>query len=688
MEDGIVPPLVATPAYLARLNEAQRGAVLHGDGAVAGPLLVIAGAGTGKTGTLANRVAHLMLKGADPRRILLMTFSRRAAAEMIRRIERIAGEVLGDKAAALTAGLTWAGTFHAIGARLLREHAPTIGLDPAFTLHDRSDSEDLMNLARHRLGYSHTESRFPAKATCLAIYSRAVNARQPLGTLLAETFPWCAGWEAELRTLFAAYVEAKQAAQLLDYDDLLLYAAELLADPAAAAAIGAGFDHVLVDEYQDTNRLQAEILLALKPDGRGVTVVGDDAQAIYGFRAAEVRNILDFPGLFEPRARVVTLERNYRSTAPILEAANAVIGEARERYAKDLWTERRSDALPLLVSVLDEAAQAEYVCAQVLAARETGTALKAQAVLFRTAHHSGLLELELTRRNIPYVKFGGLKFLEAAHVKDLLAILRFAENPRDRLAGFRVLQLMPGVGPSAAEGILGALEAGSVADVRPPPRAAEHWDAFAKLFTLLRRGAAGWPAEIEAVRLWYAPHLERRHDDAAVRLGDLAQLERMAPGFPSRAAFLTELVLDPPQATSDLAGAPLRDEDYLILSTIHSAKGQEWRSVYVLNCVDGCIPSDLATGTPAEIEEERRLFHVAMTRSKDALHLITPLRFYTHGQAARGDRHVYAARTRFVPDHLLGRFERVAWSPAAATTGSARPLPPRDLKARMRGMWT
>ena len=681
------PPL----GYLARLNEAQRSAVLHGEGGVAGPLLVIAGAGTGKTNTLAHRVAHLILEGADPRRILLMTFSRRAAAEMTRRIERIAGEVLGEKAAAMTAGLTWAGTFHAIGARVLREHASALGLDPAFTLHDRSDSEDLMNLARHRLGLSRTQSRFPTKGTCLAIYSRAVNARRPLEPLLEADFPWCLGWAAELKSLFAAYVEAKQAAQVLDYDDLLLYWAEMLADPAAAAGLGATFDHVLVDEYQDTNRLQAEILRALKPDGRGVTVVGDDAQAIYGFRAAEVRNILDFPAQFEPRARIITLERNYRSTEPILAAANAVIGEARERFAKELWTERRSEMRPLLVTVADETAQADYVCAEVLAAREAGTALKAQAVLFRTAHHSGPLEIELTRRNIPFVKFGGLKFLEAAHVKDLLGILRFAENPRDRLAGFRVLQLLPGIGPAAAEDILGGLEAdggSALAAARIPRRATGDWAAFAALFALLRTGAAGWPAEIEAARLWYEPHLERLHEDAELRRGDLAQLCRIALGFSSRSSFLTELTLDPPQATGDLAGAPLRDEDYLVLSTIHSAKGQEWRSVFVLNCVDGCIPSDLATGTPAEIEEERRLLYVAMTRARDALHLITPLRFYIHGQASRGDKHTYAARSRFLPGHILTHFDRSSWTGLRTGEGSsAQPTPPRDLKARMRGMW-
>ena len=424
-------------------------------------MLVIAGAGTGKTNTLAHRIAHLILEGADPRRMLVMTFSRRAAVEMTRRIERITGEVLGHKAAIMTAGLTWAGTFHGVAVRVLREHAPALGLDPAFTLHDRSDSADLMNRVRRRLGFSRTESRFPSKGTCLAIYSRAVNGREPLQPLLESNFPWCVGWAAELKALFAGYVEAKQAGQVLDFDDLLLYWAEMLSDTAAAAALGSAFDHVFVDEYQDTNRLQAEILLALKPDGRGVTVVGDDAQAIYSFRAAQVRNILDFPGHFEPRAHIVTLEQNYRSTEPILVAANAAIGEARERFAKNLWTERRSDARPLLVTVRDDTAQADYVCSEVLAAREAGIPLKAQAVLFRAASHSAELELELTRRNVPFVKFGGLKFLEAAHVKDLLAILRFAENPRDRVAGSRVLELLPGIGEATAESILASLDAAS-----------------------------------------------------------------------------------------------------------------------------------------------------------------------------------------------------------------------------------
>lgn len=680
------------PAYLAKLNDQQRLAVEHGDGQIAGPLLVIAGAGSGKTNTLAHRVAHLIVRGADPRRILLMTFSRRAASEMAKRVQRIAGEVLGRDASIITDALSWAGTFHGIGARLLRDYALEIGLDPAFTIHDREDSADLMNLARHELGFSKTESRFPTKGTCLAIYSRTVNAQAPLGEVLGSAFPWCAGWADQLKTLFASYVEAKQAQNVLDYDDLLLYWAQMAAEPEIAAHLGQRFDHVLVDEYQDTNRLQASILTALKPDGAGLTVVGDDAQSIYSFRAAEVRNILDFPQQFAQPADVIMLERNYRSTETILAAANAVISEASERFTKTLWSERKSSQKPKLVSVRDEAEQANYVCQAILAEREAGTALIAQAVLFRASHHSGPLEIELTRRNIPFVKFGGLKFLDAAHVKDVLAVLRFAENPRDRVAGFRVLQLLPGIGPSAASQIVETMatsldEAMGLARYRPPQRAAQDWPAFVALFSGLRAGAK-WPADLEQVRLWYEPHLERMHEDATTRRADLLQLEQIGAGYFSRERFLTELTLDPPDATSDQAGPPHRDEDYLILSTIHSAKGQEWKNVFVLNTVDGCIPADLGVGTKEDIDEERRLLYVAMTRAKEGLHLVTPQRFFTHGQAARGDRHVYASRTRFIPASILGAFEQTSWASVQATDDPRRQPQVRvDLGARMRGMW-
>ncbi|MBB5575003.1 MULTISPECIES: ATP-dependent helicase [Rhizobium] len=687
-----------TAAYLEKLNPEQRLAVEHGttvEGShIAGPLLVIAGAGSGKTNTLAHRVAHLIVKGADPRRILLMTFSRRAAAEMGRRVERICRDVLGANAGIMADALAWTGTFHGIGARLLRDYAEQIGLDPAFTIHDREDSADLMNLVRHELGFSKLENRFPTKATCLSIYSRAVNSEAPLEEMLRDFFPWCAAWEKQLRDLFAAYVEAKQAQNVLDYDDLLLYWAHMLHEPLIAEDIGGRFDHVLVDEYQDTNRLQSSILLALKPDGQGLTVVGDDAQSIYSFRAATVRNILDFPTSFTPAANIVTLDRNYRSTQPILAAANAVIDLASERFTKNLRTERQSAERPRLVTVRDESDQARYIADQVLENRESGAKLKQQAVLFRASHHSGPLEVELTRRNIPFVKFGGLKFLDSAHVKDMLAALRFAQNPRDRVAGFRLMQLLPGVGPSTAQRVLDhigeqASPMAALADFPAPPRSGEDWTTFVATMQELKTGKAGWPAEISLVRQWYEPHLERAHEDAATRQADLIQLEQIAGGYGSRERFLTELTLDPPDATSDQAGVPLLDEDYLILSTIHSAKGQEWTKVFVLNAVDGCIPADLAVGSSSEIEEERRLLYVAMTRAKDNLDLVIPQRFFVHGQHAQGDKHVFASRTRFIPATLLQFFEVCGWPQARAESAAAiRARQVRvDVGARMRGMW-
>jgi len=677
---------VIRPAPHDELNDAQRVAVEHGDD----PLLVIAGAGVGKTATLAHRVAHLVLSGADPRRIMLATFSRRAAAEMNRRVQRILARRLGQETAAASLP-AYAGTFHSIGARLIREYAPRLGLDPRFTIHDREDSADLMALCRHELGLSQTEQRFPAKGTCLAVYSRVVNAQAPLAEVLGRHFPWAAAHEDKLRGLFAAYVEAKQRHAVLDYDDLLLYFAQMLAEPTIAAEVASRFDHLLVDEYQDTNRLQAEIVMRLRPGGKGLTVVGDDAQAIYSFRATTVRNILDFPQRFAPPARVVTLERNYRSTPAILAAANAMIALAAERYEKNLWSAREGGAPPALVTVGEEIDQARYVATEVLANREAGDSLRSQAVLFRASHHSAPLELELKRRDIPFVKYGGLKFLDAAHIKDALALLRFAANPRDRAAGFRVALLLPGIGPANAERIVAAGAAddcfATLAAFDPPAKARAAFAAFAALLVRLARDAP-WPADLSEAIAWRRATLEEAYDDAPARAADLDALERLAAAFPSRERFLTELTLDPPDSTSDEAGPPLKDEDYLVLSTIHSAKGQEWRNVFVLNCVDGCIPSDLAAGSSEEIEEERRLLYVAMTRARDALTLIVPQRFYVHGQAKAGDRHVTASRTRFIPAPLMKHFDCRTWPPAAAEPATRVAEGPKvDLTARMRAMW-
>src|SRR2546422_554259 len=595
--------MVHPSEHLGALNPSQRAAAEYGGAGLPhelpGPLLIIAGAGTGKTNTLAHRVAHLIVRGADARRILLLTFTRRAAATMTRRAERIAAQVADITSR--PARVEWSGTFHAIANRLLRQHAESLRLDPAFTVLDRSDSADLLNLVRDGLGLSKQATRFPKKGTCLAIYSHAVNAGRAVEETLERAFPWCATWAEELKRLFRAYVDAKQRSHLLDYDDLLLYWFYLMQEEAPADAVRRRFDHVLVDEYQDTNALQAGILVGLKPDGHGLTVVGDDAQSIYSFRAATVRNILDFPRQFDPPAHVVTLEQNYRSTQPILDAA---------------------------------------------------------------------------------------------HVKDVLCVLRWAENPRDGVAGFRVLQLLPGFGPAHARRVQERLEGmgfdfAGLGGLEVPAAARADWPLFCELMRTLGRGTTEWQGQLGMVRRWYEPHLERLYDAAHTRAADLEQLEQLAAGYPTRERFLSELTLDPPDAVGDEAADPYLDEDYLILSTIHSAKGQEWDVVYVLNVVDGCIPSDMATGTPEEVEEERRLLYVAMTRARDHLYLLHPHRFYTGSSRRNGDRHVYAPRTRFIPEDLLTWFEKAAArggeNEAAEGGNNGGRI---NVAAKLREMWT
>jgi DNA helicase-2/ATP-dependent DNA helicase PcrA len=688
--------------HLGLLNPAQRLAAEYGaqqdnGGFTAGPLLVIAGAGTGKTMTLAHRVAHLIIEGVSPERILLLTFTRRAAQEMTRRVENIVHASARQSSPLPSGGLPWSGTFHSVANRLLRRFAHNLGLDPGFSILDRGDAADMIDVVRHEQKLTKTARRFPKKDTCLAIYSRCVNTQRPLAEVVDQTYPWCADWVDELAELFRCYVLRKQQSQSLDYDDLLLYWSHLVAEPEFAGEIGSWFDHVLVDEYQDTNLVQAQILNALKPDGHGVTVVGDDAQSIYSFRAAEVENILGFPDQYMPTAQVVTLEQNYRSTQPILDTANCLIAESERQYRKNLYSERGDGGKPRYVTVEDGDAEAEYVVTSILANRELGMDLKEQAVLFRGSHHSDRLELELVRRNIPYVKYGGLKFLEAAHVKDLLSVLKWAENPKNEVAAFRVLKLLPGMGPSNAARCFEHLavndhQLASLREFRSPAAAAQEWPGFCDLLTALSGaevGDRGWQAQLTQVRHWYQPHLERIYDGLDTREADLEQLEQISGRYPTRERFLTELTLDPPSAAGDLAGDPLLDEDYLILSTVHSAKGQEWESVFLLNVTDGNFPSEFATGKPEMIEEERRLLYVAMTRAKQSLTLVSPLRFHVTQQRRDGDRHVYGARSRFMSDRLLATMDnRFAGRPenegGAFRVRSDKRI---DVAARMRQMW-
>jgi ATP-dependent DNA helicase UvrD/PcrA len=694
---------VSTASHLEKLNAPQRKAVCYGEaqpqqGLKSGPLLIVAGAGTGKTDTLAHRVAHLAIHGVDPGRILMLTFTRRAAGEMRRRahdiIRKALNESIGGLGQTLLQRLTWTGTFHSIANRLLRHYARHVNLDPQFSVIDRADAADLLDGLRQELGLAAKEQRFPRKETCLQVYSYRVNTGRALKDTLAEQYPWCVQWEAELSKLYRGYVEKKQRCNLLDYDDLLLYWHAMMAEARLAAHVSGNFDHVLVDEYQDTNKLQADILYALRPDGAGLAVVGDDAQAIYSFRAAAVENMLGFPDRFVPRAEVVTLAQNYRSTQPVLDAANALMLDAPRQYRKHLLAVRGAGARPRLVTVPDLAAQAEYVCAEVLRRREANVPLRQQAVLFRGSSHSDILEVELARRRIPFVKYGGLKFLEAAHIKDLLSVLRWADNPRNTVAAFRVLQLLPGMGPANARHALLHFESAggtfaSLQDFAPPAASSAAWRKFVELLTILGPQERAWAGQLRLVREWYQPHLERLYEHVHTRIGDLDQLELLSGQYASRERFLTELSLDPPNATSDLAGEPVLDEDYLILSTIHSAKGMEWDTVYLLNVVDGSFPSEFATGKEELIEEERRLLYVAMTRARNDLLLLAPLKFYLTQQSRSAAAHVYGGRSRFMTDKVLKCFDATAYqgSTLAAdnlTDGSGAAL---DVGARLREMW-
>jgi DNA helicase-2/ATP-dependent DNA helicase PcrA len=691
-------------SHLANLNSAQRKAVTYGEPAPAkgwraGPLLVIAGAGTGKTSTIAHRVAQLVLHEVDPARLLLLTFTRRAASEMRRRSHEIVraalGDTLGNKAQIVLQRLVWAGTFHSIANRLLRHYARHLQLEPSFTVIDRADSADLLDEIRAQLGLAAKEQRFPRKDTCLAIYSWRVNTQKSLQEALEQQFPWCKDWEEDLRRLFRGYVERKQRHALLDYDDLLLYWQLMMSEPRLAQDVSANFDHVLVDEYQDTNKLQGDILHAMKPDGSGLTVVGDDAQSIYSFRAAAVENILNFPQRFSPKAEIVTLAQNYRSTQGLLDAANALMAEAPRQHRKHLLSTRGVGGKALYVTLDDLGGQAEYVCGQILKRRESGVALKRQAVLFRNASASDQLEVELARRKIPFIKYGGLKFLEAAHVKDMLAVLRWCDNPRNTLACFRVLQLLPGMGPVNARKCIELLEAqsGSLEALKgysPPQQMAVDYQKLTTLLRTLVEPQRPWPGQVRLVRDWYQPHLERLYEHVHTRLGDLDQLEQLSGQYPSRERFITELTLDPPHATGDLAGAPLLDEDYLVLSTVHSAKGMEWDTVYVLNVVDGSFPSEFATGRSELIDEERRLLYVAMTRARNELQLCVPLKFPLAQQPKSADGHVFGGRSRFMTDKVLKVMEPAVYQAAqfgqtvALDSANATTL---DVSARLKAMW-
>lgn len=692
------------PSAFDALNPSQRRAATFGTvaiapdkGILAGPLLILAGAGTGKTNTLAHRTAHLVLNGVDPSRIMMLTFTRRAAQEMVRRTQMIVAEVLtergkvGDRS--VISRLVWAGTFHSVGNRILRSFAKHLGLDPHFTVLDRADAADLMDVVRHELGFSQKDKRFPRKDACLAIYSYRVNTRLSLKQTIEEQYPWCREWEQDLTRLYREYVARKQKNNVLDFDDLLLYWSAMMRNEALAQTLSENFDHVMIDEYQDTSSLQADVVHGLKPDGKGMTVVGDDAQAIYSFRAAAVDNILGFADRYKPKADMVVLAQNYRSTQQILDAANALMSEGSRQHRKTLMGLRKASQKPCYVTMEDAAAQAEYIVNKILLTRETGGSLKRHCILFRSSHHSDVLEVELAKRNVPFVKYGGLKFLEAAHVKDMMSVLRWVDNPRNTVAGFRLFKLHAGIGPVHAKQILDHIEASafnvkSVGQFDVPQAVKMEWTRFSALLEKLADPATPWPGQVGLVREWYKPQMDRIYDAAFSRGGDLEQLEHLSVQYPTRERFLTELTLDPPSLSSDQAAAASKDEDYVILSTIHSAKGQEWDFVYVLNVADGNFPSEFAAGKPEAIEEERRLLYVAMTRARNELHLCAPLKYTVTQQAKDGDAHVYGGKSRFMTDKVLDTFERTTFrSMRTVDSLRAEEAATVDVASQLKDMW-
>jgi DNA helicase-2/ATP-dependent DNA helicase PcrA len=660
------------------LNEQQHQAATH----QGGPLLILAGAGTGKTRTLVARAAWLHAQGMQANRILLLTFTRRAADDMLSRA--------APASRAANARIT-GGTFHAIAHRIIRQHAESFALPPEFTVIDPGDVTDLLDARREEHGLVGTKRRTPRASVCADIYTRCVNTLTPVPEVVDRGYPWCADFTGQLSDLFRGYVAHKRAHGLVDFDDLLLLWRAALADPGTGPVLRGMFDAVLVDEYQDVNAVQADIVRLLQPPGGSLTCVGDDAQAIYAFRGADPAHLRRLAGTF-PGLTVVRLDRNYRSKQGLLRLANAVRPQS-EGLELTLTAARDAGPAPLLVRCHDEATQAREICARVLEAHEAGVDLSQQAVLVRTGHHSDVLEIELTARGIPFVKYGGLRFTEAAHVKDFLAAARVVANPADDVAWFRLLRLHEGVGPATARRVIeflrlvetGPLERWREAVEAAPKRARAALTAT--IASLVAAAALERTGERAAAILTAvdAP-LRARYPDADLRIADLKRLADAAASRPSLHDALVEIALDPPSSASDLAGPPRLDEDFLIISTIHSAKGLEWPIVHLPQLVDGAVPSDMALSTPEGLAEEHRLFYVAVTRARDQLFLYAPMRLHVH-RLASDDRHGYGQLTRFLDAKAQAACEFADAAPPEPLMPRTAPLAAR-VDAALDALWT
>ena len=607
--------------YRGELNEAQYDAVATTEG----PVLVVAGAGTGKTRTLVYRVARLVESSVDPAQILLLTFTRRAAGEMLRR----ASQLLDGRCERVAGG-----TFHSFANITLRRYGRVVGLESHFTILDRGDSEDVINLLRASLGLDKKDKRFPRKQAVAEMYSMAVNKSVPLPALIEDQYSHLLDHLPELVDLQARYVAYKAERQLVDYDDLLVKLRDLLDDSDTRARLSRTARYIMVDEYQDTNALQADIVRRLASEHANVLAVGDDAQSIYSFRGANFRNIMDFPTLF-PGTRVITLEENYRSTQPVLDLTNAIIAAAPERYTKTLFTAKTQGPAPVLIAAETEQFQSRFVCQRLLELREEGVPLTDIAVLFRSSFHSFDLELELTRHDIPFVKRGGFKFVETAHIKDALAYLRIAVNVRDAVAWHRILLLLEGIGPKASDEIirwvLGEGEPAERLESFPRHAYSGELRELAGLVRRLYRPDATPEEQVDDVLRYYEPVLKRVHrEDYPKRRKDLEQFATIAARYRALGTLLADMALEPPtDSVGDVLATDV-DEGLLTLSTVHSAKGLEWHAVFIIWAADGRFPS-LYSMQDDELEEERRLMYVAATRAKQELYITYPINIFDRG---------------------------------------------------------
>jgi DNA helicase-2/ATP-dependent DNA helicase PcrA len=633
--------------YAGELNAAQHDAATT----LEGPVLVVAGAGSGKTRTLVYRVARLVESGVPPGRVLLLTFTRKAAEEMLRRASALVGASC-DRVAG--------GTFHSFANSVLRRSATRVGLESNFTILDRGDAEDVVGLLRTRAGLDRKERRFPRKGAINDLFSMTVNRSTDLLELLEGAYGHLYDHREDLEKLQLAYRTYKRERNLVDYDDLLVLLRDLVRDhPDVAERLSRTYRYIMVDEYQDTNLLQAEIVRGLAAAHQNVMAVGDDSQSIYSFRGATFRNIMDFPSMF-PGTKIITLEENYRSVEPVLGLANAIIDRAPEKHTKILRTTRPSGQPPLLVQCTDEQAQSRFVCQRILELREEGVPLDEMAVLFRSSFHSFDLELELQRADVPFVKRGGFKFIETAHVKDVLAHLRVLANPRDAVSWHRVLLLLDGLGPKTADDLIGTLITApdlgeTIARLAAYPRRGAYTKDLARLATLLAEVAPDEVApgeKLMRVTSFYAPMLRHVHpEDFPKREKDLEHFVTIAARYRSLATMLTDMALEPPGDSVGNVLAAEVDEGLLTLSTIHSAKGLEWKAVFVIWLVDGRFPSYHNIGDDEDVEEERRLLYVAVTRAKDYLYLSYPIDIYD-----RSSGMVLGKPCRFVeglPEHVL-----------------------------------